>query len=82
MRLNYITVSILCMFLLFLVYSEINAAANMLCNIACPGTGPKDFINPHNINNFRGCTVIQGEIRILPTTFFGYALLVILLLQI
>ena len=49
----------------------------MLCNTACPGTGPKDFINPHNINNFTGCTVIQGEIRILPTTFYGYALLLL-----
>jgi len=43
-----------------------------LCNTACPGTGPKDFVNPHNIKKFIGCTVIQGEIRILPTTFFGY----------
>jgi len=44
----------------------------MLYNTACPGTGPTDFINPHNINSFIGCTVIHGEIRILPTTFIGY----------
>jgi len=44
----------------------------MLYNTACPGTGPMDFINPHNINSFIGCTVIHGEIRILPTTFLGY----------
>ena len=49
--------------------------ADMLRNAACPGTGPKNFVNPHNINSFIGCTVIQGEIRILPTTFLGFALL-------
>jgi len=45
----------------------------MLCNIECPGTGLKNFISPHNIKSFIGCTVIQGEIRILPTTFYGLA---------
>ena len=48
---------------------------DVLWNVACPGTGAKNFINPHNVNSFIGCTVIQGEIRILPTTFFGFALL-------
>jgi len=52
--------------------------ADVLCNAACPGTGAKNFINPHNINSFIGCTVIQGEIRILPTTFYGFALLLFL----
>jgi len=42
-----------------------------IAHVECPGTGPKDFVNPNNIKEFIGCTVIQGEIRILPTTFFG-----------
>ena len=49
-----------------------NDVFDMLCDAACPGTGAKDFISPHNIRSFIGCTVIQGEIRILPTTFLGY----------
>lgn len=55
---------------------DVNAVAGgrVLYNTACPGTGPKDFINPHNINKFIGCTVIHGEIRILPTTFYGFVL--------
>ena len=51
--------------------SEIIGDACVLCDTACPGTGPAEFINSHNIKNFTGCTVIQGEIRIMSTTFYG-----------
>ncbi|KAL5006104.1 hypothetical protein ScPMuIL_017262 [Solemya velum] len=40
------------------------------CPLTCPGVG-KDFVHSGNINRFKGCTIIEGNIRLLRNTFTG-----------
>ncbi|GAB6019966.1 hypothetical protein CHUAL_001495 [Chamberlinius hualienensis] len=43
------------------------------CDGACPKTCQGvDTVNSHNIDTFKDCTIIDGSIRILDTTFKGY----------
>ncbi|XP_055920850.1 epidermal growth factor receptor isoform X2 [Eupeodes corollae] len=43
------------------------------CNGPCPKTCPgKEILDSGNIDEFKGCTVIEGSIRILEQSFTGY----------
>ena len=47
---------------------------NGICPKTCPGTeafGLSEFIHAKNIQNFTDCTIIDGNIRILPSSFDG-----------
>ncbi|XP_015916068.1 epidermal growth factor receptor isoform X2 [Parasteatoda tepidariorum] len=51
-------------------------AENQEC-VACDGPCPKnchgvDVVHANNIDSFRGCTIIEGSITILDTSFQGY----------
>ena len=41
----------------------------------CTGNVGDEFITSRNIRSFEGCTVIQGNIRILQPTLTGYIVL-------
>ncbi|XP_055379373.1 epidermal growth factor receptor [Condylostylus longicornis] len=44
------------------------------CNGPCPKTCPGvSVLNSGNIDDFRGCTIIEGSLRILDQTFDGYS---------
>ncbi|CAH1790477.1 unnamed protein product, partial [Owenia fusiformis] len=41
------------------------------CPKKCPGTTADEFVNSNNIQRFKDCTIIEGNLRILESSFTG-----------